>query len=75
MYPCRFDLQDLEEKVEIVTEELRQERRRLKNVVLERDKSEKVTLKLKETTQRLEARLDEEARTAGGGELYDSDGV
>lgn len=55
----------MEEKIDLVTEELRQERRRLKNVVLERDKSEKITSKLRETILQLEAKLDEGTEKAG----------
>lgn len=57
--------QDLEEKVEAATDELRQERKRFNTATLERDRFEKLSAKLKDMTRKLEGRLAEEERISG----------
>lgn len=57
--------QDLEEKIETAADELRQERKRFNTVTLERDRFEKVSVKLKDMTRQLEGRLAEEERISG----------
>lgn len=57
--------QDLEEKIEAAADELRQERRRFNTATLERDRVEKLSAKLKESTRQLEARLEKEEHISG----------
>lgn len=58
-------LQDLEERIEAAADELRQERRRFNTATLERDRVEKLSAKLKESTRQLEARLEKEEHVSG----------
>ncbi|CAM9298740.1 unnamed protein product [Ectocarpus sp. 12 AP-2014] len=57
--------EDLEEKIEAAADELRQERRRFNTATLERDRVEKLSAKLKESTRQLEARLEKEQHISG----------
>lgn len=57
--------QDLEEKIETAADELRRERKRFNTATLERDRFEKMSVKLKDVTRQLEGRLAEEERISG----------
>ncbi|CAM9220071.1 unnamed protein product [Ectocarpus sp. 6 AP-2014] len=57
--------EDLEEKIEAAADELRQERRRFNTATLERERVEKLSAKLKESTRQLEARLEKEKHISG----------
>lgn len=57
---CTDDHQDLEEKIESMADDLRQERRRVNTATLERDRVEKMSARQKEMNQQLEERLEKE---------------
>ncbi|CAM9112685.1 unnamed protein product [Laminaria digitata] len=57
--------EDLEERLETAADELRQQRRRFSTATLERERVEKMSTKLKETTRELENRLEKEAQLSG----------
>ncbi|CAM9184037.1 unnamed protein product [Scytosiphon promiscuus] len=57
--------QDLEEKLETVADDLRQEKRRFNSVALERDRVEKMSAKFKDTIRQLEERLETEEHLSG----------
>lgn len=57
---CTDNHQDLEEKIESIADDLRQERRRLNTATLERDRVEKMSARQKEMNQQLEERLEKE---------------
>jgi len=60
-----WSIQDLEEKIEAATDELRREKRRSTSATLERERVEKVSAKLKDMTRQLEERLEKEERLSG----------
>lgn len=63
-------MQELEDKIEAVTDELRQERRRVKTATIERERVDKMAAKLKKSTHELEGRLEMEARRSGKEAAY-----
>lgn len=65
-------MQDLEDKIEAAADELRQERRRVKTGMLERERVDKMAAKLKETTRELEGRLEMEAQRSGKEAVYNT---
>eukprot|EP00904_Undaria_pinnatifida_P001842 jgi/Undpi1/11659/HiC_scaffold_36.g13954.m1 len=57
--------EDLEGRLETAVDELRQQRRRLNTATLERERVEKMSAKLRETTRDLENRLEKESQLSG----------
>lgn len=63
-------MQELEDKIEVAADELRQERRRVKSATMERERVEKMAAKLKMSMHELEGRLETEAQRSGEEATY-----